>query len=134
MEVAQEDFITQDESDYALGRGSGYEHGALDVYKRQIIRTVPVVEKIIQSSPRRIQQKIPQKAQLRRHSLPPNAPAVSYTHLDVYKRQERKDCASCMNILIRIRWSLSVFHLRIWQNPVSRSRTILPRRDLIRCV
>ena len=30
---------------------------------------------IIQSSPRRIQQKIPQKAQLRRHSLPQNAPA-----------------------------------------------------------
>ena len=44
---------------------------------------------------------------------------------------ERKDCASCMNISIRIPWSLSVFHLRIWQNPVSLSRTILHRRDLI---
>ena len=40
-----------------------------------ITRTVPVVEKITQSSPQRIQRKIPQKAQLRRHSLPQNAPA-----------------------------------------------------------
>lgn len=48
--------------------------------------------------------------------------------------KERKDCASCMKILIRIPWSLSVFHLRIWQNPVSRSRTILHRRDLISAI
>ena len=33
VEVAQEDFITQDEIDYALGRGSGYEHGAFRIYE-----------------------------------------------------------------------------------------------------
>lgn len=33
MEVKQEDFITQDEIDYALGRGSGYEHGAFRIYE-----------------------------------------------------------------------------------------------------
>ena len=33
LEVKQEDFITQDEIDYALGRGSGYEHGAFRIYE-----------------------------------------------------------------------------------------------------
>ena len=33
VEVKQEDFITQDEIDYALGRGSGYEHGAFRIYE-----------------------------------------------------------------------------------------------------
>ena len=33
VEVAQEDFITQDEIDYAFGRGSGYEHGAFRIYE-----------------------------------------------------------------------------------------------------
>ena len=55
---------------------SAAEEGSEKVQRPvMIIRTVPVVEKIIQSSPRRIQQKIPQKAQLRRYSLPQNAPA-----------------------------------------------------------
>ena len=47
---------------------------------------------------------------------------------------ERKDCASCMNILIRDTMEPFRFHLRIWQNPVSRSRTILHRRDLISAI
>ena len=47
---------------------------------------------------------------------------------------ERNVCVSCMSILTRIPWSLSVFHLRIWQNPVSRSRTILHRRGLISAI
>ena len=46
----------------------------------------------------------------------------------------KEDCVSCMNILIRIPWSLSAFRLRIWQNPVSRSRTILHRRGLISAI
>ena len=33
LEVKQENFITQDEIDYALGRGSGYEHGAFRIYE-----------------------------------------------------------------------------------------------------
>ena len=32
LEVKQEDFITQDEIDYALGRGSGYSNGAFRIY------------------------------------------------------------------------------------------------------
>ena len=33
VDVRQEDFITQDEIDYALGRGSGYENGAFRIYE-----------------------------------------------------------------------------------------------------
>ena len=33
VDVRQEDFITQDEIDYALGRGSGYEHGTFRIYE-----------------------------------------------------------------------------------------------------
>ena len=41
-----------------------------------------------------------------------------------------KDFVSCMSILIRERWSLSVFHLRNCQSLASPSRTILHRRGL----
>ena len=33
VEIKKEDFITQDEIDHRLGRGSGYEHGAFRIYK-----------------------------------------------------------------------------------------------------
>ena len=33
VEIKKEDFITQDEIDYRLGRGSGYEHGAFRIYE-----------------------------------------------------------------------------------------------------
>ena len=32
MEVRKEDFITQDEIDHRLGRGSGFEHGSFRIY------------------------------------------------------------------------------------------------------
>lgn len=32
VEIKKEDFITQDEIDHRLGRGSGYEHGAFRIY------------------------------------------------------------------------------------------------------
>ncbi len=33
VEIKKEDFITQDEIDHRLGRGSGYEHGAFRIYE-----------------------------------------------------------------------------------------------------
>ena len=32
MEIKREDFITQDEIDHNLGRGSGYSHGSFRIY------------------------------------------------------------------------------------------------------
>ena len=68
-----------------------------------ITRTVPVVEKITQSSPQRIQRKIPQKAQPRKHSLPQNAPArknaVSMRWMRIVRCVQR----IIRNVLISIR-------------------------------
>ena len=61
------------------------------------------VEKTIQSSPRRIQRRIPQKAQPRRHSLPQNAPArknaVSMRWMRIVRCVQR----ITRNVLISIR-------------------------------
>ena len=68
-----------------------------------ITRTVPVVEKITQSSPQRIQRKIPQKAQPRKHGLPQNAPArknaVSMRWMRIVRCVQR----IIRNVLISIR-------------------------------
>lgn len=68
-----------------------------------ITRTVPVVEKITQSSPQRIQRKIPQKAQPRKHSLLQNAPArknaVSMRWMRIVRCVQR----IIRNVLISIR-------------------------------
>ena len=74
VEVHAEDTAEQ-KTESAAEEGSAESTASGTDRPALITRTVPVVEKIIQSSPRRIQQKIPQKAQLRRHSLPQNAPA-----------------------------------------------------------